>query len=853
VSIKARPGGAGRRAKVPQRRPRGRSLQDLSVSFRLIAVIVLALLMGLIFGGLRVAGAVGSAEQFGRVTQLARLGEQGAVVVQDLQNERDQTAAVIGGALPVVLNPLYSATGAAVATFTAQAGEIGGGFPANIRSSVATVVTDLRNLTSVRSLARNEGNATAVITDYSQPINDIDSLNSQIAQGVSDPALTNDVRALDSLSLAKEEVTDQRALLLNALTQRFYSVGVEEAINTAASQEQLDETAFRSAATPSQQAAFTAVLGSSQVSDATNVENFMVSDSDPFTDIVNLGISPGKAPSTWYSLMSYKTGQMQDVGLSIAGNVVARAESLQSGARQSAAVAAALTLAVLLLVFVATLLVARSLVRPLRRLRAGALQIAAVELPEVVQRISEAENPDTSMTITPIDVASADEIGQVARAFDQVHAEAVRLAGNEAMLRTSFNAMFVNLSRRSQSLIERLARMIEAMEQNEEDPDRLSGLFSMDHLVTRMRRNSENLLLLAGHEGARKWSESVPLADVARAATSEIEQYSRVALNIAPGIAVVGQAVSDVVHLLAELIENATLYSQKDTQVHVSAQEPTSGGLLIEIVDKGIGVSETRLAEMNWRLDNPPVIDVSVSRHMGLFAVARLAERHKIRIRLRPAAPQGLSALVWLPETVVERAARGYHSVGGGWSKPFGAQVRRSVGQQIGGARPAGEGRRQPVAVGPAPASAGPSAAHEDGEQMSNWFRTRRISATGVGTGNGERAAQGRHAAEIVADPIRGEQTAAGLPQRVPKANLLPGSAGGRGSGQRGGGRPDGGRPQAGPERPGQAPALPRRSPDKARSRLSGFQQGARRAADSARGEGEPAGFGQQQERGADS
>jgi signal transduction histidine kinase len=832
---------------VPEQRQRGRSLQDLSVSFRLIAVIVLALLMGLIFGGLRVADAVGSADQFGRVTQLAKLGEQGAVVVQDLQNERDETAAVIGGALPAVLTPLYSATGAAVATFNAQAGEIGGGFPANIRSSVATVVTDLRNLTSVRTLARNEGNATAVITDYAQPVNDIDSLNSQIAQGVSDPALTNDVRALDSLSLAKEEVTDQRALLLNALTQRFYSIGVEEAINTAASQEQLDETAFQSAATPSQQAAFTAVLGSSQVSDATNIENFMVSDSDPFTDIVNLGISPGKAPSTWYSLMSDKNGQIQGVGLGIAGNVVARAASLQSGARQSAVVAAALTLAVLLLVFVATFLVARSLVRPLRRLRAGALQIATVQLPEVVQRISEAENPDTSMTITPIDVASADEIGQVARAFDQVHAEAVRLAGNEAMLRTSFNAMFVNLSRRSQSLIERLARMIEALEQNEEDPDRLSGLFSMDHLVTRMRRNSENLLLLAGHEGARKWSESVPLADVARAATSEIEQYSRVVLNIEPGIAVVGQAVSDVVHLLAELIENATLYSPKDTQVQVSAQEPTSGGVLIEIVDKGIGVSDARLTEMNWRLDNPPVIDVSVSRHMGLFAVARLAERHKIRIRLRPATPQGLSALVWLPETVVERAARGYHSAGGAWSKPFGAQVRRSVGQQISGVRPAAEGRRQTVAVAPAPASAGTSVAEENGEQMSNWFRTRRISATGVGSGTGgwqpaapappsppgwsgplasDPWAQGRHAAEIIADPIRGDQTAAGLPLRVPKANLLPGSAA------------------------QQARTLPRRSPDMARSRLSGFQRGARRAADSQ--QEKPAGFGQR-DKGADS
>jgi signal transduction histidine kinase len=836
AAIKARPGGAGKRAREPEPHTRKRSVQDLSVSSRLIAVIVLALVMGLVFGGLRVADAAGSADQFGRVTQLAKLGEQAAVVVQDLQNERDETAAVISGASAAVLKPLYATTGAAVATFDAQAAGIGGGFPANIQSATSTVVTDLQNLSSVRNLARAEGNPTAVITDYAQPITDIDSLNSEIAQGVSDPTLTNDVRALDSLYLAKEEVTEQRALLFNALTQGFFSIGVEEAINTAASQEALDETAFQSAATPTQQSAFAAVTGSSQVSDATNIENFMVSDSDPFTDIVNLGIPLNKAPSTWYSLMSFKVDQMQAVAQSIAANVVTRAQSLQSGAKQSAVIAAVLTLAVLLIVLIATFLVARSLVRPLRRLRAGALHIATVQLPERVQRISEAENAESSMAITPIDVVSADEIGQVARAFDQVHAEAVRLAGNEAMLRTSFNAMFVNLSRRSQSLIERLARRIEALEQNEDDPDRLSELFSMDHLVTRMRRNSENLLLLAGHEGARKWSESVPLADVARAATSEIEQYSRVVLNVEPGIAVVGQAVSDVVHLLAELIENATLYSPKDTQVHVSAQELTSGGVLIEISDKGIGVSEARLAEMNWRLDNPPVIDVSVSRHMGLFAVARLAERHRIRIRLRPATPQGLTALVWLPDKVVERTSRGYAAPAGAWSnKPFSARqslpTRRSAGRQSIGTRTAVEGRRAAVAEASAQAGADVSGAVQEEQPMSNWFRSRRISATGVGSGNagrsmgaqsgwngpagGDPLAQGRHAAEIIADPIRGEQTSAGLPLRVPKANLIPGSASGH---------------EGIPSQSQSQSPLPNRSAEVARSRLSGFQRGARRA-----------------------
>src|SRR6185312_9281683 len=246
------------------------------------------------------------------------------------------------------------------------------------------------------------------------------------------------------------------------------------------------------------------------------------------------------------------------------------ATQLQQSAQQSALTYLVITVAVLLIVLLAALLVARSLVLPLRRLRAGALDIASVQLPERVRLLAEGPDSAASMDVAPINVTSQDEIGQVARAFDQVHSEAVRLAGEQALLRSSFNAMFVNLSRRSQTLIERLARMIDNLEQNEDDPDRLGSLFSMDHLVTRMRRNSENLLLLAGHENPRKWSDAVPLSDVA--------------------------------HLLAELIENATIFSPKDTQVHVRMQELTSGGVLIEVIDRGIGVSDERLNDMNWRL-----------------------------------------------------------------------------------------------------------------------------------------------------------------------------------------------------------------------------------------------------------
>jgi signal transduction histidine kinase len=825
VSIRAQFGRGGKRARKRQPRPRTRwlSLQDWPVSARLIAVILLALSIGLIYGGLRVADAVGGADQFGRVTQLARLGEQGTIVVQDLQNERDETAAVIGGAGPSVRKRLYSATNTAAAQFVADGSALGGGFPANIRSGVATALTDAENVESVRNLAKSEGSPTAVITDYADPIQDIISLTGLIAQGVSDSALSNNVRTLGFLSQVKEEAAQQRALLVNSLTQEFFSSGVELAINTAAAQQQLDQAALQTTATSAQQAALATVFSSSQASSAASIEGFMLSDSDPFTDIANLGISPTQAASTWYSQTSHEINQMQGVELGIAQNIVARAQSLQSGARQSAIITAVVTLAVLLLVLFAAVIVARSLVQPLRRLRAGALDIASVQLPERVRLLSESPESSATREVTPINVASADEIGQVARAFDQVHAEAVRLAGEQTLLRSSFNATFVNLSRRLQSLIERLARTIDGLEQTEEDENRLSSLFSMDHLVTRMRRNAENLLLLADHESPRKWSEAIALADVVRAASSEIEQYKRVTLKVLIGVSVIGHAASDVAHLLAELIENATMFSPKDTQVRVSTQELTSGGVMIEIIDEGIGVSETRLRDINWRLDNPPIMDVSVSRHMGLFAVARLAQRHGVRVRLRRASPQGLSALVWLPDGIIERTGR--YSVQGWSTQPSSAQA---IDEGPAAIAQSGYGVNADSAL-----------PGRETRTASGWFRGPAAGSTAAdsspaagGSPELDRAVRRVPGESLAGSSVSGQMSSAGLPVRTPRVSQTretqqPGALPTPGSGPN---RPMP-RPAPVPRGPGGGShALPTRSPDQARSRLAAFQRGTRRA-----------------------
>ena len=371
--------------------------------------------------------------------------------------------------------------------------------------------SEITNLGELRDTAQTSTSALAVISDYSVPINAMLALNGQIAQGANDPALTNDVETLNSLSQEKDQVSQQRAILYNAFYQGTFANAEQEALVTVVAGQSAAATAFEATATPAEQASFTRVVSGTLVKQAVNIEQYVVSTNR--LDIGNgaLNISAKEAPGQWYTAMSDTIDRMQTVELGVAGNIVARAQVLQRGAERSALFIAILTAAILILVLIATFVVARSLVRPLRTLREGALDIATVQLPERVRQLSETPDSATSLEVAPIDVLSVDEIGQVARAFDQVHSEAVRLAGNEALLRRSFNAMFVSLSRRSQSLIERLVRMIDSLEQNEEDPGRLSNLFTMDHLVTRMRRNSENLLLLAGHEGARKWSEPVPL------------------------------------------------------------------------------------------------------------------------------------------------------------------------------------------------------------------------------------------------------------------------------------------------------------------------------------------------------
>ena len=302
-----------------------------------------------------------------------------------------------------------------------------------------------------------------------------------------------------------------------------------------------------------------------------------------------------------------------------------------------------------------TIAVARSVSQPLRQLQMGASELTGARLADAIRSAS--QNKDSKdgapFGLRPIDVGSSDEIGEIARAFDQLRRELLRVAVGEAAHHGKLNATFVDLSHRGRSLMERQIRLLQYLEQSESNAERLATLFRVKHIGNRMYRYSENLLILVGHEPSSGWNQPIVLAHVIRAAVSELEEYQRVSVNAQPDVAVVGPAANDIVHLIIELTENATSFSAADMQVDISGQALTSGGILLEISDRGVGMTPKELAYANWQLENPPTADANIPKSIGLLVVARLAARHGIAVRLQPADFGGLTALVWLPDEVL--------------------------------------------------------------------------------------------------------------------------------------------------------------------------------------------------------
>ncbi|WP_106398058.1 sensor histidine kinase [Actinocorallia populi] len=295
----------------------------------------------------------------------------------------------------------------------------------------------------------------------------------------------------------------------------------------------------------------------------------------------------------------------------------------------------------------------RGLTREIGQLQNAARELAEQRLPWVVGRLRRGETVDVAREVPPLDIgARTTEVARVADAFNRVQNTAMQTAVGEAHLRKGISRVFLNLAWRSQSLLHRQLRMLDALERKAPDPDTLNDLFQLDHLTTRMRRHAEGLIILSGSAPGRSWSKPVHMSDVLRGAVAEVEDYTRVEAVSASPVALTGAAVTDVIHLLAELIENATAYSPPPTEVLVHG-EVVGNGFAVEIVDRGVGLTPAEFAELNERLAKAPEFDLADTDRLGLFVVSRLAARHGIKVTLQPSAYGGVSAVVVMPHSLI--------------------------------------------------------------------------------------------------------------------------------------------------------------------------------------------------------
>lgn len=328
-------------------------------------------------------------------------------------------------------------------------------------------------------------------------------------------------------------------------------------------------------------------------------------------------------------------------------------EAAAAEARTDALLDAAVTLAALVAAVMLALLVSRLLLDPIRRVREGTLAVAHERLPDAVARIRAGEDPGE---ITPIDVSTEEEIGQLARAVDDMHRQAVVLASGEASLRAQVSQMFVTLSRRSTSLVNQQLGLIEQLERDEEDPKRLESLFRLDHLAARMRRTADSLLILADAPSAHTVVGGLSVSDALQAATSGVQDYQRVRLRSTNPVRVDESAAADVVHLLTELVDNALTYSPPGSEVTIGSRT-TAQGVVVEITDAGLGIAPDELETLNASLRSGGEVTPDTARRMGLLVVGRLSRRHGLTTTLHANPDGGTTAEVVLPPAVLPELA----------------------------------------------------------------------------------------------------------------------------------------------------------------------------------------------------
>ncbi len=646
-------------------------LRDLPIWTKLGLIMIVPTLATIIVGTTGLLDHVDAANNADRARTLVVLSGDAGNLVHALQDERTGAAQLLDtppGSKSTVATitgeykKLQAFTDAAVAKYHQSRSTLAD-VPDNLRPLLDEIEMKIGEMPALRAqitdLTKISGSDAE--TTYRALISDLLSIRDIAGQLTGDTTLTQRLRAAGAVASAKEFLARERVVVLNALADRQMSPALQRAlINTQAGQE-LAVAAFNKSATPDQSRLYERTVTGPDLNVTVKDEKLLNS------------LAPGQDPNAvldpadWDKAMGGRSDLMKAVETQLNGQAQAAAIDLGARVQRQVLLETGLLLLTLLLGVLFAWLVARSMARSLRDLRQGALAVAQYGLPQAVARL---RDPALSTNLSPAGVAlqiaeplpvrSNDEFGQVTEAFNAVHLEAVRTAAEQAALRASVATMFVNLARRSQILVDRLIGHLDRLERGEQDPDRLSELFQLDHLATRMRRNDENLLVLAGADSTRIQREPAALMDVLRAAQSEVEHYTRIEFGVIDqDIEVAAHAVNDLVHLVAELFDNATAFSPPDTTITVEARRLGDRAVL-QVEDRGIGMSPEQYAELNERLATPPMVDVAVSRMMGLVVVARLAARHGVKTELRAGQERGTIADVLMPAGVlVPRALSG--------------------------------------------------------------------------------------------------------------------------------------------------------------------------------------------------
>ncbi|MEV0685948.1 ATP-binding protein [Nocardia sp. NPDC050378] len=607
------------------------SLSNWSVTRKVGVVLVLPVMLATTFAVLRINAELETMTQLGAAT------EQAAVIrpVVKFATATEQLAVAATANWGAIADPQ---TDAALTTYDQALAEVQSAL--RMASIDRAVADELTAATTTGATLRNtvRSGSPAMVGEQTDEIGE--RIGNALAKTpvVEDYVVQRYFLQLTALHQARRVLTRERTLVVSPDAGTSQSARARMLVELGSEQTMIKTYAM---ILPGNAGSMASLLDAVQ----TRISVFSQNNGDPTTNAAVLNTLQVSA-DTYAATIS---GLLDEIDKTL---------DLNTSTAQTAALReATLVLGMLLSGLALALAVARTLVVPVRRLRRDALEVAHVKLPD---ELAVVRSGGATPEIAPVGVHSTDEIGQLARAVDEMHEQALNLAADQARLRLQIGNMFETLSRRSQSLVEQQLALIEELEHDEDNPSRLQTLFRLDHLATRMRRNGDNLLVLAGTALRRGHLPPVPLSDMLWSAVSQVEDYQRVEIGNVPDGVVAGESAVDIEHLLAELIDNALRYSPPSTSVAVIVGRAVDGGYLIEITDRGLGMSADDLRTTNERLASGGEVTIETARRMGLFVVGRLAKRHTITVSLRRtngSAPQpGITASVHLPSALVAPA-----------------------------------------------------------------------------------------------------------------------------------------------------------------------------------------------------